>query len=257
MIDYKNRETVPLPSYGKRPIGNTANMGLVFNKYFPWNKSDRDISKSDGWVRSFVSEFNSITPSDEYGQRYRKMVISNEGTLFELECLSDIIIGMGNAHPLENGFTFDHAQGLPFIPGTTIKGIWKASKRTKQEEDKTEGNERGNENEAIEERDVDDFIFLDAIPLSVKLKLDIMTPHYQPYYASTEPPGDYYNPIPIQFVAVSKGSKFLWGLITRTQKDTKETESLLREWFNNFGIGGKTAVGYGRIRMRVIGGKKS
>ncbi len=239
-------------------------MGLVFNKYFPWNVSNGDISKIDGWIKAFVNEFNSVYTQNEYDQRYRKMVLQRNGLLFELECISDLIIGMGNAHPMENGFTFDHTQGLPFIPGSTIKGIWKASQQlnenqqtseTKVEKRATQEKNKGEK--STTEKKVDDFIFLDAIPLSVKMKIDIMTPHYQPYYSSGDPPGDYYNPIPIHFVAVSKGSKFLWGLISRTKRSHEEPVRLIKDWLSTFGIGGKTAVGYGRIRMRQVGGMRT
>ncbi|RMG26605.1 MAG: type III-B CRISPR module RAMP protein Cmr6 [Methanobacteriota archaeon] len=257
MINYKDQEIVPMPTYGRRPISNAANMGLVFNKYFPWN-INKEISKSHGWINAYIKEFNNIHSKDEYNLRYRKMVRKSNGLLFEMKCMSDLIIGMGNAHPMENGFTFDHTQGLPFIPGTTIKGIWKASEQAKAKEEKKES-----KNNAKEDKKVDDFVFLDAIPLSVKLRLDIMTPHYQPYYSSggTSPPGDWYNPIPIQFITVSKGSKFLWGILSRTkdrnglQKDNlKRVTSQIKEHLLNFGIGGKTAVGYGRIEMRKVGG---
>ena len=214
MIEYLENEKVPMPRFER--MGKEPNMGLVFNKYYPWN-FEKGISKIDGWVQKYINEFNKRRPLNEYDQRYRKMVINRGGYLFDLECLSDLIIGMGNAHPMENGFTFDHAQGLPFIPGTTIKGIWKATKHfQKNKTDQNKGSKEENQDKkGKEDKTVDNFIFLDAIPISVKMRIDIMTPHYQPYYSSGEPPGDYYSPIPIQFVTVSKGSKFLWGVIPR------------------------------------------
>ncbi len=245
MIQYRSNETVPLPKQKWSSINSSANMGLVFNKYFPWKKG-KEMEKSDGWTNAFISEFNRQQPSQEYEQRYWKMVSELKGTLFELECISDLIIGMGNAHPMENGFTFDHSQGLPFIPGTTIKGIWKAALNEKHKISNKE-----------EPKQVDELIFLDAIPREIKMKIDIMTPHYQPYYASNgkTPPGDWFNPIPIQFVVISKGSKFLWGIIHRSGKSTQDAEAMLEEWLKNYGIGGKTAVGYGRIKMKKLGGK--
>ena len=253
MIEYQENEKVPIPRFER--MGQEPNMGLVFNKYYPW-KLKGEISKTEGWIKKYIIEFNKRRPLNEYDQRYRKMVINRGGILFELECMSDLIIGMGNAHPMENGFTFDHAQGLPFIPGSTIKGIWKAARRFYNSADHDETDENNSKNgKEKEDKTVDNFIFLDAIPISIKMKIDIMTPHYQPYYSSGEPPGDYYSPIPIQFVVVSKESKFLWGMIPRTKANLNEPVTLIQKWLNNFGIGSKTAVGYGRIKMRKVGGR--
>ncbi|MCS7081364.1 MAG: type III-B CRISPR module RAMP protein Cmr6, partial [Chloracidobacterium sp.] len=48
-------------------------------------------------------------------------------------------------------------------------------------------------------------IFFDAIPgdlADLTLDLDVMNPHYAPYYQGNEPPADYHNPVPIFFLTI-------------------------------------------------------
>lgn len=40
---------------------------------------------------------------------------------------SPFVTGMGNEHPLENGFSFLNPYGLPYLPGSSIKGVLRRS----------------------------------------------------------------------------------------------------------------------------------
>jgi len=97
-------------------------------------------------------------------------------------------------------------------------------------------------------------IFLDAIPNQpVRLKMEIMTSHYGPYYHESskdqEPPADWYSPVPIPFLAVDAEQDFIFGMIDRREKtkDFQMAEVWLKEALRHIGAGAKTAVGYGRF----------
>ncbi len=114
---------------------------------------------------------------------------------------------------------------------------------------------------------IGDILFFDAYPTAPpKLKVDIMNPHYGPYYSNNEgtvPPADYHNPVPIPFLTVDgeKGCSFQFVLgLRRGVKDFKvsfgenpkyEGNALdtlplfFRCALTQHGIGAKTAVGYG------------
>ena len=102
------------------------------------------------------------------------------------------------------------------------------------------------------------FIFFDVYPTkSPKLKNDIMTPHYGPYYSEKKTPGDYYSPIPIPFLTVENTPfEFIFGY-NKKYKEVfskidgintpieEEVSSWMKKALSENGIGSKTAVGYG------------
>jgi len=99
-------------------------------------------------------------------------------------------------------------------------------------------------------------IFFDAFPDKFsRLEVDIMNPHYADYYrpGSTTPPADYLTPSPIPFLTVAEGQVFLCPVAfdvkmakgLSVEDIVKETENLIKQALQNFGIGAKTAVGYG------------
>lgn len=124
-------------------------------------------------------------------------------------------------------------------------------------------------------------VFLDAYPdiqnTQEIFDVDVMNPHYFQYYTKEETPGDWENPIPIVFLTVKKGIPFCFNVLfdeSRTKeilnkensfKETKKIKKILNQWLNNFpeltnfvnnllksaleeyGLGAKTRVGYGRF----------
>ncbi|HIH69792.1 type III-B CRISPR module RAMP protein Cmr6 [Methermicoccus shengliensis] len=90
------------------------------------------------------------------------------------------------------------------------------------------------------------------------MELDIMSPHYQPYYREGKEPGDWYDPKPIFFLAVPRGIEFHFALAYRemsreqlekaqNQKLLENARALLCEALKEHGVGAKTALGYGRM----------
>jgi CRISPR-associated protein Cmr6 len=104
-------------------------------------------------------------------------------------------------------------------------------------------------------------LFLDAYPEpGIRFKADIMNPHYPNYYNNaSEPPGDWQNPLPIPFLTVEKGT-FHFTLLKIKQPVGKEgenpdtlnkTEEWLKTALKDFGVGAKTALGYGMFRENL------
>ena len=94
-------------------------------------------------------------------------------------------------------------------------------------------------------------VFWDALPTKAsKLIAEIMTPHYGPYYASGEVPGDWHDPVPICFLAVEKGSGFQFAVSSRKQSEYAAGDlTAVNQWLEfgliNLGAGAKTATGFG------------
>jgi CRISPR type III-B/RAMP module RAMP protein Cmr6 len=97
--------------------------------------------------------------------------------------------------------------------------------------------------------------FYDALPICWSYKVDVMTPHYGPYYrgelddqGKPIPPADWLEPIPITFLALDKGTRFRFDV----QSANSELAPIALKWLKaavqEFGAGGKTMTGYGEIK---------
>ena len=95
----------------------------------------------------------------------------------------------------------------------------------------------------------------------IPLARDILTVHQKDYYRTTAPekyPNDYDDPNPVSFISVGPGARFMMSfMLIWTEKDRtyyaeretiiKRVERYLDEALGQWGIGGKTSSGYGRM----------
>jgi CRISPR-associated protein Cmr6 len=80
--------------------------------------------------------------------------------------------------------------------------------------------------------------------------IDVLTPHVKPYYDDansarpiTHPPAEYHNPVPVRFLAVEQTP--FHAILTGPRIDVDAVFELLRVAADEWGLGGKTAAGYG------------
>lgn len=191
-----------------------------------------------------------------------------------LPCISTapFATGLGNEHPLENGFAFLTPYGLPYLAGSGIKGVI----RTAAEELASGewGADQGWNEEAIrtlfgpgEEDPTRDAYpqqgalrFWDVLPSLHKdeMSVEIMTPHHGEYYQGKHSPHNSESPNPISFLAVPARSKFTFfvecnAALLRDDTLRQTWRNLLEAAFDHavkwLGFGAKTAVGYGRMKL--------
>lgn len=160
--------------------------------------------------------------------------------------------GLGNEHPLENGFSFLNPYGLPYLPGSGVKGVvreaarqlaagmWEDSRGWHTETVgafivREDGEERKIELTALDvlfgretpEGESDHFrgvlTFWDVVPLiqEKSLRVEVMTPHQTHYYqqkqdrksGNSTSPHDSGQPNPILFLTVPPGAKFAFHVV--------------------------------------------
>ncbi|MEF3193259.1 MAG: type III-B CRISPR module RAMP protein Cmr6 [Halothiobacillaceae bacterium] len=173
-------------------------------------------------------------------QRGFASVLPHEGISLEATAIAPFTTGLGNEHPLENGFAFLNPYGLPYLPGSGVKGVlrqaarelasgewpdqkgWSATKDIEVTIDKK--SIRISMIDALfglESKDGDKehlrgaLSFWDVIP-QIKgdsLMVEIMTPHQGHYYqekpaADSTSPHDSGQPNPISFLTIPPGSGF-------------------------------------------------
>lgn len=231
------------------------------------------------------------------------------------------VIGLGNESVYDTGITLHHVYGIPYIPGSAVKGIIRSAiiqelfleeAKIRHQKDSSKKVSQWADILAMQHplftyifgADVETFtekeawkghvVFGDAFPVeSVTVKQDIMNPHYAPYYGDNKPPADYHKPIPINFLTVvNTAFHFLMGwnedvklgevfthhpyfngenkdknytlpksenpyLCPKEDKDFDaiHADSSIKVWLERwltkalreYGMGAKTAVGYGRF----------
>lgn len=81
------------------------------------------------------------------------------------------------------------------------------------------------------------------------LARDVLTVHQRSYYQGAGLPSDHDSPNPVAFVSVPPGARFLVTLSCDDRALCELAASWLAEALLDWGIGGKTAAGYGRLRM--------
>ena len=226
--------------------GNKINFSKCENLNLALNKLiKREIIERGGREKSkFLETFKRIpklvrNPSNFYNDV--KGLLGKQGYIPIIEkpftTKSRLIVGLGSSHVLETALTLHHTYGIPYIPGSALKGVcravafWKLAekkgilnneKEIKELSEKFYGKLVENDDDILTYQllfGTQDFrgllLFLDAYPIINEnteiFELDIMNVHYPSYYGDSSGktvPGDWENPIPIYFLTVKSGIKF-------------------------------------------------
>ncbi len=274
---------------------NHGNFGLWFYKFVEVDENNKfkvPQNAVDTYKTKYSSLSNNIVNLLNKKHEYQEQFCSSFGKcfkvlVFEATAKTPFVTGIGETHPSEIGMTFDHNMGVPYIPSSSIKGVVRFAHTISLIDEAIEKNSVKNDEFDDEEdwtripkifgKGGDDgnigrVIFLDAYPVEIpKLKPDIMNPHYEPYYSkkgenrnnqnNEKPaiPADYHNPVPIKFLTVDKGAKFILRIMIN--KNFLDLEGVIRKAiikaFEQEGVGAKTSVGYGRFVLKELSVKEN
>lgn len=261
------------------PMQPMGNCGLWFERFYDRYQADfKQAKESDNafseWLKTFNHLAGDSSDLEAAINRQSLLVKSLNGT--EALFTSDwhFVTGMGNPHPLENGFNWHPVWGVPYLPGSGLKGLVRSWVEAWQfDEDNAEaqtqrkqrlldwfGSEEKHPDPAIVPQ-TGKVIFFDAIPYKpVRLVSDIMTPHMDKWYAeggsienvqcqAEAVPADWHSPTPIYFLA-AKAPVFLISVAPRNEwgadeVDLGEVMQCISDALEWLGAGAKTAVGYG------------
>lgn len=192
----------------------------------------------------------------------------------QAEAVAPFTTGLGNEHPLENGFAFLNPYGLPYLAGSGIKGVLRQAARELAGPEWGDDSgwtaavitalfgKAGKDGETELQRGA--LMFWDVIPQieGDTLRVEVMTPHQTHYYQNNDSPHESGQPNPINFLTVPPGSRFAFHVqcdlpfLTRLAPELAcedHWQSLLAAAFMHafqwLGFGAKTAVGYGAMRV--------
>lgn len=208
-----------------------VNKGTALQQACALSKGDKDIAKA-------MLQRQNQTFAD---------VRVAQGLRLQATATAPFTTGLGNEHPLENGFAFLNPYGLPYLPGSGVKGVLRqaAGELASGAWDASDwGNDLRHEvqnpqgKHLMDASDLDVLFgslaedgenhlrgvlsFWDVIPQieGSSLMVEIMTPHQSHYYqedakkgAGSTSPHDSGSPTPISFLTVPPQSKFTFHVV--------------------------------------------
>lgn len=236
----------------------SINLNLVFGRLLPYSE-ERD--NKDKYLNLVIKEMEKIDNEkiqEKILQRFDENIkkICEAGlkyNKFSTILCWRMVIGLGASHPQDTSMTLHHIYGIPYIPGSAVKGVtrhWVIMDKFDNNEEKAGEDENFKKIFGTQEK-AGEVIFFDAYPAGeIKLKMDVMTPHYGDYYSGKTPPADWQSPNPIKFLTVEK-TKFRFYLASKSNNLLPTAEKWLKDALQNFGIGAKTSIGYGYFELGV------
>lgn len=216
-------------------------------------------------------------------ERLRRLALALGGDWFDAVNDWRFATGLGQEHPTENGLAFHPTLGAPYLPGSGVKGLlrgyleWLYGVQPGSETPAPLADQLmewfGSPHKDPHQwpKDTDSragsFVFFDALPVElVRLRADVMTPHYGQWYEdggkpekleNLDPevvPADWHSPNPVVFLVAEK-IRLRFAVAPRPGLPVKEAKAAraalpkvmqeLKKALSEFGAGAKTAVGYG------------
>lgn len=244
------------------------NGGLWFEKFFSdFNSNFSDIEKEKQMNNDIVQP--KVMPSDQvlekYVDRQKKLVSSQAGLTKAFKNQWHFVTGMGQNHPIENGFAWHPLLGVPYLAASGIKGVLRHWVKYYLEDKALEQKWFGSDDD--KNPYAGELVFFDALPVDKpKIIVDVMTPHYGTWYQEgsagkvKDAPHDSHEPVPIPFLVVEKAT-FAFSIAPRIKTDDSNAtiEHAFRELtiaLEFLGAGAKTGTGYGRFEQTMTAAER-
>jgi len=240
--------------------------GLEITKFVPWEAGQAEPRKAEALERVLSAVAKAADVARSWKERRAGWLdaLGERALRLEVETLSPCVLWLAAPTALELGFCLHHTYGVPYLPGSGLKGLClRQSLRAyggslEQPDPRTLalfGASDGNGH-------VGRIDFLDGIPLEAAcLELDVMAPHHSKYYQGREKtPHDCEDPVLLTFLRIKVGAVFELALVrgrNGTKEDLEAARTLILEALREFGLGAKTSSGYGRFEASVRGRRRA
>lgn len=221
-----------------------------------------EIEEKGPGRQSLFEQLVGIGVPDDYRrffQRWRAALEEQQpGTQTEeVTVAGRMVVGLGAESVLEASIGLHRTYGVPYIPGSALKGLAAAAAHKKLKDPKwrkvSEDGKVGAAHKILfgDQESSGYVTFYDAlwVPTGDKLPLDldVMTVHHRDYYQGSDcPPADWDNPTPVAFLS-ARGTYLLAA--TGPAEWVEAAMEILKEALEKDGIGAKTAAGYGRMKI--------
>src|SRR6266496_2176840 len=247
----------------------TTHPGLWLDKYIEEQEkkdveSQSNMAQGKGNSRSdLVKEVASLRELSEYEkffQRWTKLLTDYDAQTREAKVKGRMVVGLGSESVLETSIILHHTYGVPYIPGTALKGL-AASYASKQLGDIWKKGSPAYNAVFGDTNSAGYITFFDALYIPGSghkgqvLYPDVITVHHPKYYQEEKnvSPSDWDSPNPVPFLSAT--GKYLLALAAPDVKEDTRDEWLKKVFeflghaLKEMGIGAKTSSGYGRMEI--------
>jgi CRISPR-associated protein Cmr6 len=252
---------------------DSTHPGLWLDKYIKEQETkdfetSSNTDQSKGNSRShLIKEVTSLREPDEYEEffkRWTQMLIDYDAKTREAKVQGRMIVGLGSESVLETSITLHHTYGVPYIPGSALKGL-AASYACKRLGDVWKKGKPAYNAVFGDTGNAGYITFFDALYMPntghehkgkrQAIYPDVITVHHQKYYQEEKDasPSDWDSPNPVPLLSAT--GKYLIALAAPDIKDDNRDEWLKKVFdilgyaLKEMGIGAKTSSGYGRMEL--------
>ncbi|EOX3426316.1 type III-B CRISPR module RAMP protein Cmr6 [Vibrio cholerae] len=223
------------------------------------NPEKNSDGKSDNKKTGHLKEIVKLPASPEYNNTFNRWFdLTSDANRFQQSVMTlenRLLIGLTGQGALETGCSLSRNYGMPYIPGSSVKGIVRAWANQHLAGHSDELEQLFGTADSEQPYRVSGLVtFHDAwwIPDPAKKEhkpfvLDVVTTHHQAYYNGTHAePSDKDSPIPNHLLAVQGSFLFV---LEGEPAAIELCQTLLEKALANNGIGAKTAAGYGYMKV--------
>jgi CRISPR-associated protein Cmr6 len=247
---------------------SAVHAGLWLDKYLARQQQADDSQPRQALVR----EVATTDVAAEYGAwyaRWRDQVLPrltppSEGAVLgtvEATALGRMVVGLGAQSALETSIALHRTYGVPYIPGSALKGLAAHYAHRVLGADSERWKHGGGAHQILfgTPESAGYVVFFDAwyVPDSGKperpngtrrpLHRDVITVHHAEYYQGNRPPADWDNPTIIPLLSAS--GRYLLAL-AGPQRWVERAFGILALALRSDGIGARTSSGYGRLAFQ-------
>jgi CRISPR-associated protein Cmr6 len=257
MATGSRRSVFDLPEVAHAAAGTHA--GLWMDKYLP------DVEKGAVGHPAHLNQVAEIpVPTDyrRFYQRWRSAVQALEPTTCTAVAAVQgrMIVGLGAESVLETSIALHRTYGVPYIPGSALKGLAASAAHQSLEDPEwkktTADGTIGTFHRILfgDQESSGHVTFHDALWIpegsTLPLDLDVMTVHHPDYYQGKDnaPAADWDSPTPVAFLTAH--GRYLLA-VTGPEEWTDTAIQILKIAVEESGAGAKTAAGYGRMCLEI------
>lgn len=248
----------------KLHISTEPNAGLWLDKYITLQDKNEKEARRD-----HVRDVGNIPIFDDYNavyERWETLIASYQHSGYAIRSgkasgRGRLLLGTGNESVLETAVTLHRTYGVPYIPGSALKGLTASFARQHCGSDWTKTSQNyktvfGNTAESGCVVFFDALYVAEGLAAQNPLKPDVLTPHHGDYYMGKKdvdgnllPPADWDDPNPVHFLSAT--GSYLIAIAGSAGGDEwiKAVWEILRTALAEFGVGAKTSSGYGRLSL--------
>lgn len=274
---------------------HNPNAGLWFDRFFnhydsKWDIPSKAIAEKEKdrpevnprayWLRkNFTRTVGDKKHIEAFTHKQLQLIHALQGVYKTFTLEAPFVTGMGNPHPVENGFIWHTTLGVPYLPASSVKGILRTVFEAHLDgenftaEDKRAllfalfGSTTKNTQSEHFAAQTGGLICFDALPTQqINMGLNIMTPHAGKWYeqgkdiqsvkdSPSAVPADWHDPIPVTYLVAKTPSTFLFSLAIRPSPEPLSRElldyalTMLEFALTNYGAGAKTSLGHGHMKV--------